>query len=58
MDSTGAGLPFGNIALLNASDSVQVRRTISDEQGHYVLCVLQFIFAKAAQALVEHRIFS
>ncbi len=34
-DSTGAGFPFVNIALLNAADSAQVKGTISDEQGHY-----------------------
>lgn len=34
-DSAGAGFPFVNIALLNTTDSAQVRGTISDEQGHY-----------------------
>jgi iron complex outermembrane receptor protein len=34
-DSTGAGFPFVNIALLNASDSTQVKGTISDDQGRY-----------------------
>lgn len=34
-DSTGAGFPFVNIALLNAKDSLQVKGTISDDKGHY-----------------------
>jgi iron complex outermembrane receptor protein len=34
-DSTGAGFPFVNIALLHAADSSQAKGTISNEQGNY-----------------------
>lgn len=39
-DTTGAGFPFVNIALLNAADSSQVKGTISDEEGNYVFTEL------------------
>jgi len=34
-DSSGAGFPFANIALLRAGDSTQVKGSISNEQGQY-----------------------
>lgn len=37
VDTSASGLPFVNIALLNASDSTNVRGTISDEYGTYEL---------------------
>lgn len=38
-DSAGKGVPFVNIALLRLTDSVQVKGTISNEDGHYELSV-------------------
>ncbi|MBI3517760.1 MAG: TonB-dependent receptor [Bacteroidetes bacterium] len=35
LDTTKTGFPFVNIALLNSSDSSQVKGTISDETGKY-----------------------